>query len=515
MTGPAPAAAARLAKMQRLKDEFPYYAENVLKVLTKEGTIVPFVPNKAQLYVHERLQKQLREKGKVRALVLKGRQQGISTYVQARYYWRLNFRKGRKAFILTHLQEATDNLFNMTKRYHDLAPDLVKPSTGASSAKELWFDRLDCRYAVATAGNKETGRGGTVQLFHGSEAAFWPNEKKIFAGLGQSVANADDTEIILESTANGVQGEFYSRWRRAESGLSDYEAIFVPWFWQDEYRAEVPAGFVKTPEEEELAEHFALDDDQIYFRRRKIADDFNGDDTQFMQEYPCTAAEAFVAAKRDSLIAVNNILAARKNRDLVPDLRLPLVIGCDPARYGDDRTAIVWRRGRVVSRIRTMSKKSTMQIAGILAKIITEDKPAKVFIDIVGLGAGVYDRLEELGHDNIVVAVQASETADEDERYRNKRAEMWVRMRDWFAAKPVRIPDSDELQADLVEPGYSYDSNSRYLIESKEQIKKRGGLSPDISDALSLTFAEIVGPLKVEEPIKHQPFRAADPGAGY
>lgn len=508
-------AAERQAKLQRLKDDFEYYAPRCLKILDKEGNVLPFELNQAQRYVHARLQKQLAEKGKIRALILKGRQQGISTYVQARFYWRLNFRKGRKAFILTHLQEATDNLFNMTKRYHEHTPDLIRPSTGASSAKELWFDRLDSRYAVATAGNKETGRSGTVQMFHGSEAAFWPNEKQIFKGLGQSVADLDDTEIILESTANGVGGEFYNRWRRAEAGLTDYEAIFVPWFWQDEYRKEPPPGFLKTPEETELAELFALDDSQIYFRRRKIEDDFNGDETAFQQEYPCTAAEAFVNAKRDSLIAVNNILAARKNTTLQVDQRAPLVIGCDPARYGDDRTAIVWRRGRVVPKIRTMVKKNTMQVAGILAKIIDEDKPRKVFIDIVGLGVGIYDRLIELGYEDVVVGVQASEKADEEDRYRNKRAEMWVRMRDWFAAKPVRVPDSDELQADLIEPGYTYDSNSRYLIESKEQIKKREGLSPDIADGLSLTFAEIVGPEKPKPKLPVETFAPSDPGAGY
>lgn len=502
-------------KLDRLKNDFAYYAPRCLKVLTKEGRVEPLNLNTAQRYVHQRLEEQLRQTGKVRALVLKGRQQGISTYVQARYIHRLSFRKGMKAFILTHLAEATDNLFNMTKRYHDQLPPFVKPSTGAANAKELWFDRLDCRYAVATAGNKETGRGGTVQLFHGSEAAFWPNPVKIFAGLGQSVADLDDTEIILESTANGVGGEFHKRWRRAEAGLSDYIAIFVPWFWQEEYSKEVPRGFARTSEEDELKHLFGLSDAQLYWRRRKIADDFNGDETQFQQEYPNTSSEAFVSAKRDSLIPIPNILAARKESGIVPDLLQPLVVGCDPARYGDDRTAIVWRRGRCLTRIRTMAKKNTMQVTGILVKIIEDDKPLKLFIDVIGLGVGIYDRLVELGYGDIVVPVQASESADEDDRYRNKRAEMWCRMRDWFAAKPARIPDDDDLQADLVEPGYTYDSAGRILIESKEHIKKRGGLSPDIGDALSLTFAEIIKPLNREPEPNVPAHRPHDRGVGY
>lgn len=505
----------RQAKLRRLRDDFEYYAPRCLKVLTKAGQIVPLDLNTAQIYVHQRLEQQLAETGKVRAMVLKGRQQGISTYVEARFYHKTQFRRGRKALILTHLAESTDNLFDMTKRYHDNVPAIIRPSTSKTNARELLFDRLESRFAVATAGNKETGRGGTVQLFHGSEAAFWPNEKKIFAGLGQSVADMDDTEIILESTANGVGGEFHKRWRRAEAGLSDFIAIFVPWFWQEEYSKEAPRGFTRTAEEDELRHLFNLTDAQIYWRRMKIEGDFNGDETLFQQEYPNTSSEAFVSAKRDSLIPIPHILAARKEKSIAPLVSMPLVVGCDPARYGDDRTAIVWRRGRVLSRIRTMTKKSTMQVAGILVKIIEEDKPEKLFIDIIGLGVGIYDRLLELGYEDVVVGVQASESADEDDKYRNKRAEMWCRMRDWFASKPCRIPDDDDLQADLVEPGYTYDSSGRILIESKEHIKKREGLSPDIGDALSLTFAEIIKPRdRTPEPAAEH-HRPHDAGVGY
>ena len=504
-----------IEKLRLLKNDLPLYASKCLKVLTKEGKLKPLELNTAQMYVHQRLEAQLARTGKVRALVLKGRQQGISTYVQARFIHKKSFRRGLSSFVLTHLAEATDTLFNMTKRYHESLPDFVKPSCGRSNDKELYFDKLDCRYSVATAGSKQVGRGKALQLFHGSEVAFWPNPDTIWPGLGQAIADMDDTEIILESTANGVGGDFHTRWRMAERGESDYEAIFVPWFWQEEYAKEPPRDFVRTDEEEELRHLFGLNDAQLYFRRRKIADDFKGDTSRFQQEYPNTAAEAFINAKRDSLIPVPHIIAARKNTTLQVDLRQPLVIGCDPARYGDDRTAIVWRRGRVVFKIRTLSKKNTMQVAGILAKIMDEEKPAKCFIDIVGLGVGIYDRLEELGYGDIVVGVQASESADEEDLYRNKRAEMWTRMRDWFAEKPCRVPDSDELQADVVEPGYSYDSKGRILIESKEQIKKRQGLSPDIADALSMTFAEIVAPKKPETPKTFETFRPADAGAGY
>jgi hypothetical protein len=509
---------AKKALLRSLKADFPLYAAKCLKVLTKEGKIAPLQLNAAQLYVHKRIEQQLATKGKVRVLVLKGRQQGISTYVQARFMHKLSFRKGLTSYILTHLADSTDTLFQMTKRYHENLPGFVQPVAGRSNDKELYFKKLECRYSVATAGSAQVGRGKAIQMFHGSEVGFWPNPDTIWPGLGQAIADMDDTEIILESTANGVGGDFHTRWRLAEAGLSDYEAIFVPWFWQTEYeRKDVPPGIEWEEDEEELRHLFGLSDGQLYFRRRKIMDDFKGDVTRFQQEYPCTSTEAFVNAKRDSLISVPSIVAARvagKQRLVTPLSSVPLVVGVDPARYGDDRTGIVWRRGRCVTRVRTLAKKNTMQVAGIVAKIIKDDKPAKVFIDIVGLGVGVYDRLVELGYGDIVVGVQASESADEDDLYINKRAEMWTRMRDWFNEKPVAIPDSDAMQADLVEPGFDYDSKSRIRIESKEKIKKRGGLSPDIADALSLTFAENLGQLDHNQP--HVPIhRPHDPGVGY
>ena len=159
---------------QRLKDDYPHYAEKCLRIRPKDPKAgnQPFVLNPAQRYLHEKLEEQRQRTGKVRALVLKGRQQGISTYVGGRFYHRVTHSRGLRCFILTHEQEATNNLFGMVDRYHENCPELVRPSTGAANAKELYFDLLDSGYAVGTAGTKAVGRSQTVQLFHGSEVAF-------------------------------------------------------------------------------------------------------------------------------------------------------------------------------------------------------------------------------------------------------------------------------------------------------------------------------------------------------
>ena len=187
----------------RLRDDFQHYSSRCLKIRTKAGEVRPFVINATQAALHERLQAQLATKGKVRALVLKGRQVGISTYIGGRYYWRTSHKRGFLTQILAHLDDASDNLFGMAKRFHDLCPDLVRPETGKSNAKELYFSGLESGYKVSTAGSKAVGRSATIQLFHGSEVAFWPNAEEHFAGIVQALSKAHDTECILESTEIG------------------------------------------------------------------------------------------------------------------------------------------------------------------------------------------------------------------------------------------------------------------------------------------------------------------------
>jgi hypothetical protein len=130
-----------------------------------------------------------------------------------------------------------------------------------------------------------------------------------------------------------------------------------------------------------------------------------------------------------------------------------------------------------------------MEVAGLVHMIIMEHHPEKVFVDVGGLGAGVVDRLNELGHSNIVVAVNAGSAALDSQRYYNKRAEMWALCALWLQDEPCSIPDSDSLHSDLCGVRYRFDSNSRLIMEKKEEMKKRGIRSSDEADALCLTFA--------------------------
>lgn len=487
-----------LALRARLHTDFPFYASRCLSIRAKDTRIGPLIFNAAQRYLHERLEAQREETGKVRALVLKGRQQGISTYVGGRFYHRCTHNRGTRVFILTHEDPATQNLFEMVDRYHQHCPDQVKPSTGAANAKELFFDRLESGYKVGTAGTKGVGRSSTVQLFHGSEVAFWPNAQTHFAGVVQAIPDLPGTEVILESTANGMGGEFHERWQQAEQGIGDYIAIFIPWFWQEEYRRAVPEGFVLDDEERQYQAAHGLDIEQMVWRRNKIAE--LKDPLLFKQEYPATAAEAFQMSGHDSYIPAPLVLKARK-AEVEPSG--PLVIGYDPNWKGKDRASLARRRSRKVLSVESRMGLDTMSQVGWLKQVIDTEKPARVFVDVGGVGAGVYDRLKEMGYGKIVIAVNFGsaplepQPKDKDGKPKggaaNRRAEMWMKSRDWLEEPAgVDIPDNDALQTDACAPGYKYDSLSRVLLESKEDIRKRGLRSPDEWDAVALTFAEPV-----------------------
>jgi hypothetical protein len=330
--------------------------------------------------------------------------------------------------------------------------------------------------------------------------AFWPNAATHAAGVIQAVPDIPGTEIILESTANGLGNYFHSTWQEAEAGLSDYQAIFVPWYWQDEYRKPVNQYFPLDKEETEYQQAYGLDLEQMAWRRAKITE--LKDPLLFKQEYPATAAEAFQTTGHDSYIKPDSVLKARKNQ--VEGIG-PLIIGADPARYGDDRFSIAWRKGRRVMRVESKAKIDTVEGANWIKSIIDKEKPARVFIDVGGIGAGVVDILHSWGepYKSIVVPINFGSEPQEPEEIlpdgtkkpgpRNRRAEMWKRSKEWLAhVSGVQIPDTDSLQADACSTGYKYDMQSRLVLQSKEEMRTKGIRSPDEWDAVALTFAEPV-----------------------
>ena len=281
-----------------MRDDFPFYAEQALKIRTKSAKIVPFKLNNAQRILQDAIDESIAKTGMIRIIILKARQQGLSTYVTGYMYHRVSQASAKKAIVVTHKSDATNSLFNMTKRYHEHVPEILKPSTSYSSKKEIVFDLLDSSFMVATAGSDTIARGETLTHAHLSEMAFWKESsaRENLSGLLESVPDEDDTAIFIESTANGVTGPFYEMWRGAVDGVNGYIPVFIPWYLDPDYRAkDTPVDFIPTPDETTLALKYDLSYDQHWWRRKKVHQ--KGLDL-FHQEYPAEPEEAFLTTGR-------------------------------------------------------------------------------------------------------------------------------------------------------------------------------------------------------------------------
>lgn len=286
------------------------YIEGCLKIKTKSGAVVPFRLNDAQRKLYA-VAKRQQDAGKpVRLIILKARQLGFSTLTEGLIFHSCATRENVNALIVAHREDATANLFRMSKLFYDELPKPAKPMLRASNAQELVFENpsklrsereakpgLRSRIRCATAGGRGIGRSDTLQCVHLSEYAFWPDgadgKASTLAGILQAVPSMPGTMVVIESTANGFE-DFKERWDAAVAGENDFEPVFFAWFENPEYAMPVVPGTEWTPEERELRDAYQLSDEQLQWRRWCIANNCGGSLDMFRQEYPASPGEAFL-----------------------------------------------------------------------------------------------------------------------------------------------------------------------------------------------------------------------------
>ena len=286
------------------------YMERCLWIKNKRGQLqrLKLNPPQEKLY---RIVKARAEEGKpIRIIILKARQEGFSTLTEALIFHGAVTHFNTEALIVAHREDATSNLFRMSKRFYDLLDEPMKPMLKASNARELVFENpsknhrerearpgLRSRIRCVTAGGRGIGRSDTLQYVHLSEYAFWPEgpggKAETLLGILQAVPAEAGTMVVIESTANGFD-DFKAMWDRAVAGESDFTPLFFSWFEDPEYRRPVPPGTEWTAEERELKERYGLSDEQLAWRRWCIANNCGGDVSRFHQEYPSNPEEAFL-----------------------------------------------------------------------------------------------------------------------------------------------------------------------------------------------------------------------------
>lgn len=471
--------------LERLRRDPKFFCETHLKIRDKDNNLIPWKWNTAQILLFNAVWTMWLALGYVRMMGVKGRQQGFSTLVAGLYFW-LAIVHGKKIIIIAHKQDSTEILFGKMQEFWDNLDPALKPQADTDNAKQFKFSNGGSITCV-TAGSGEAGRGDTAQAQHRSEVAFFPDPGAVKTGVGRTVSKLKGTFIIQESTGNG-ENDFYVDVMKAVKGQGIYRYVFVPWYIQEEYRADVPDDFARTEYEELLSELYGLDDAQLQWRRLTI-DELETlgvpGDVKFKQEYPNTLEEAFQTST-DSFISPMLVQAARK-RNTEPLGHEVKVLGVDPGRVRD-RTVLLGRQGPKVFEPDVYPHMESMELADIIVRKINYEGYEKVFID-VGMGWGTIDRLRQLGYSKYVIPVDFGSSPSE-KRFLNKRAEMFFGVLNWLKDNTSNLPDSDDVSSDIAAiPMFKESAIGKISFPSKDEIRKIIKRSTDIFDALALTFA--------------------------
>jgi len=312
-------------------------AEQLLLVRTREGWTAPLKANRAQCAFERR-------RGE-RNIVLKARQIGLTTWAAARFFLKTITHPGTLTLQVAHTQEAAEEIFRIVHRFVDWLPEELREGplrTSRVNVRQIVFPKIDSQYRVVSAGDRNAGRGLTVQNLHCSELARWPgNPAETLAGLRATMAPG--AELILESTPDGVSGCFHDEWHKAaETGMVRH---FFPWWMERRYRSKAVDEASLTEEERGLMTRKRLDLEQIGFRRQ-IRADFRG---LARQEYAEDSESCFLAsgdsvfelgAIEARLATVTEPMERRRNGELevwLPPLKgKEYLVAVDPAGGGSE-----------------------------------------------------------------------------------------------------------------------------------------------------------------------------------
>lgn len=303
----------------RFRKDPKLFIERFLWIKTKTRGVIRFILNTPQKLVYEIIQR-LRAAGKpIRLVVLKARQMGVSTLIQALLFAFTRLYPGFNALIMAQDVPTASEIFQMFERYLDKLPNRFKPMIRYRRKDLIRFENPDqvsretkpglgSQVQIAPAKNLDFGAGFTLHGCHLSEFARWKKHaRKILLNIMATMPKTPDTLLAVESTAQGLGGDFYRLWRLASTGKTQWTPVFLP-FWVDpqyevDLTPEEEAEIWRTlrPDEQELVKKFNRDGRKVItarklaWRRNCIATDCNNSVTEFNQEYPPDAESAFAA----------------------------------------------------------------------------------------------------------------------------------------------------------------------------------------------------------------------------
>ena len=431
-----------MSDLRKLLDPV-WLVENLGYIRTQHNPLVKFKPWEWQREFLRILDKH------DKVVLLKSRDIGAST-VAVLYYTADTIINGGDFLIASYKKESAAFLYENVKVFIKNLPDVLKPVTELiEDTKHGLIIKSSGAHIKAVEMSPKVGRSFRAIRILASEVAHWKEPRKSWVAL--TGAGTKGVKICVESTPNPApEGELF-------------EEIYTnPEYYSCEYDWRV------SPEHDEEWERK---------RRSELTD------KEFAIEYECDLTKS---SEGNNVIPISWVDGAI-TRIMKPEGEI--VFGVDVARYGDDESVVVIRQGPKVLDIKTFRKIDTMEYAGRIKDLAEKYSPSKIIVDVIGVGSGVYDRLRE--QELPAVEFNSSEKAEDSERFANKRAESYFGLRERFKDGDIDIPNDRILRQQLTRQTYKFNSRGQIQIQSKEEIKKKYGWSPDRADALMMAFANV------------------------
>jgi hypothetical protein len=360
------------------------------------------------------------------------------------------------------MHQLRDVLWSELTYWHRRMPGPLKNEFAIKNSEQAMQFYLksapQASFAVARTGRKENPEA--LQGFHSPNLLFILDEasgiaEEVFE-VAQGALSTEGAKVLMTANPTRLSGYFYDshhklrhRWKTLKVSCLDSPRV-----------------------SQTYAEDVALQygqDSSVY-------------NVRVLGEFP---------KAEDDVVIPLHLIEDALVREIEPSEAFKPVWGLDVARYGDDRSALAKRRGNALMEpVKAWRGYDTMQTVG---RVVEEyrltdafERPSEILVDVIGIGAGVVDRLQELGLPARGINVGESSTAD---GYARLRDQLWWRCRQWFEDRMCIMPEDDDLIAELVDVKYTIRSNSKIEIEPKDKMKERTKHSPDLADAFVLTFA--------------------------
>lgn len=280
-----------------LSDFYAWVLSGACKIRDKRGRVVPLSPNQAQIDTHRAMLSQAWRLRPMRLIRLKSRKVGVSTWMQALFYYLTKHIENSSALTVAHSREANAEIFEIAARM--LHHDSTALDADRTSRREIAYPiEHGSKFKTESAAGEYIGSGSTTFFLHMSELSKWPEAlvKDQMLSLLNSVPDEPNTIVVIESTANqsDQSGTFERWWKDAEAGKSDYLAVFTPWFGDPGARVEgavLEGG--RSDYEQSLVDRYGVDDEQLAWLRQTLKNKCGGDELRRRQEYPSNPDEAF------------------------------------------------------------------------------------------------------------------------------------------------------------------------------------------------------------------------------